>query len=181
MSPPEPPPRLRHRLVVALAADHGVMPLPEHERLRGRDARREDARDVACIQGVYGELRAELGDRPWLEAPGYLSRKAVFRSGRSRTEIEDRARELLEACPTVERVWTRGGIDKLEISRRLGVGEVWTWKDDRLEVHALEGDRFEQAERSRLFPDLDLDLLVSLLDRPTALQAVRALRQALSG
>lgn len=102
----------RDRLVVALAADHGVMPLPEYERLRGRDARREGARDLACIQGVYRELGTELGGEgeveAWLEAPGYLSWEAVFRSGRPRTEIEARARELLEACPTVERVWTRG-------------------------------------------------------------------------
>lgn len=81
----------------------------------------------------------------------------------------------------IEVVWTSGGIEKLEIYRRLGVGEVWTWKDERIEVHVLTGDRFEGAERSRLFPDLDLRLLASLLDRPTALQAVRALRQALAG
>ena len=81
----------------------------------------------------------------------------------------------------IEVVWTSGGIDKLEIYRRLGVGEVWTWRDERIEVHLLEGDRIERAERSGLFPDLDLDLLVSLLDRPTALQAVRALRETLAG
>jgi Uma2 family endonuclease len=91
----------------------------------------------------------------------------------------DQAQEVPDLA--IEVVWTSGGIDKLEIYRRLGVGEVWTWKNERLEVHALEGDRFETAERSRLFPDLDLDLLVSLLDRPTALQAVRALRETLAG
>lgn len=79
----------------------------------------------------------------------------------------------------IEVVWTSGGIDKLEIYRRLGVGEVWTWKNERIEVHILEGDGFEKADRSRLFPDLDLGLFVTLLDRPTALQAIRALRQAL--
>jgi hypothetical protein len=63
----------------------------------------------------------------------------------------------------IEVIWTSGGIDKLEIYRR------------------LDGDRFERVERSRLFPGLDLDLLVSLLDRPTALQAIRALRPALAG
>lgn len=80
----------------------------------------------------------------------------------------------------IEVVWTSGGIDKLEIYRRLGVGEVWIWKDERIEVHVLEDDRFEKANRSRLFPDLDLDLLVSLLDRPTAIQAVRTLRKTLA-
>ena len=31
----------------------------------------------------------------------------------------------------IEVVWTSGGIDKLEIYRRLGVGEVWFWRDGR--------------------------------------------------
>jgi Uma2 family endonuclease len=37
----------------------------------------------------------------------------------------------------LEVVWTSGGLDKLEIYRRLGVGEVWIWKDGRITVHAL--------------------------------------------
>lgn len=80
----------------------------------------------------------------------------------------------------IEVVWTSGGIDKLEIYRRLGVAEVWTWKGERIEVHVLAGDRYERTETSGLFPDLDLALVVSLLDRPTALQAVRALREILA-
>jgi len=80
----------------------------------------------------------------------------------------------------IEVVWTSGGIDKLEIYRRLGIGEVWFWKDDAIRVYQLAGDRFEEAEGSGLFPDLDLALLTRLLDSPTLLQAVRALREALA-
>ena len=80
----------------------------------------------------------------------------------------------------IEVVWTSGGINKLEIYRRLGIGEVWFWKDDAIRVYRLVGGRFEEGERSGVFPDLDLALLTSLLDRPTALQAVRALREALA-
>ena len=79
----------------------------------------------------------------------------------------------------IEVVWTSGGIDKLEIYRRLGVGEVWIWKDSQIEVHVLRDQRYRQADKSTLFPDLDLKLLCSLLDRPTALQAVKALREEL--
>jgi Uma2 family endonuclease len=79
----------------------------------------------------------------------------------------------------IEVVWTSGGIDKLEVYARLGVGEVWLWKDGRIGVHVLRGGRYESAARSALFPDLDLDLLCSFFDRPTALQAVRAFREAL--
>jgi Uma2 family endonuclease len=79
----------------------------------------------------------------------------------------------------IEVVWTAGGIDKLEIYRRLGVGEVWIWKEDRVEIHVRRGDRYERASRSRVLADLDLELLASFLDRPTALQAVRGFREAL--
>jgi len=79
----------------------------------------------------------------------------------------------------IEVVWTSGGIDKLEIYARLGVGEVWFWREGRIEIHVLRGGRYEAAARSALFPDLDIDLLCSFLDRPTALQAVRAFRDAL--
>jgi Uma2 family endonuclease len=79
----------------------------------------------------------------------------------------------------IEVVWTSGGIDKLEIYARLGIGEVWFWRDGRIEVHVLRAGRYERATRSALFPDLDIDLLSSFLDRPTALQAVRAFREAI--
>jgi Uma2 family endonuclease len=80
----------------------------------------------------------------------------------------------------IEVVWTSGGIDKLEIYRRLGVREVWIWKDSRIDVHVLREQQYHQAT-SVLFPDLDVTLLASFLDRPTALQAVKAFRQALRG
>lgn len=79
----------------------------------------------------------------------------------------------------IEVVWTSGGMDKLEIYRRLAVNEVWVWKDGRLEIFVLRGDQFEPSASSRVFPDLDVALLVSFLDRPTVTQAVRAFRDAL--
>jgi Uma2 family endonuclease len=92
---------------------------------------------------------------------------------------EDQGRERPDLA--IEVVWTSGGIDKLELYARLGVGEVWFWREGRIEVHVLRGDRYESATRSSLFPDLDVELLASFLDRPTALQAVRAFREALRG
>jgi Uma2 family endonuclease len=81
----------------------------------------------------------------------------------------------------IEVVWTSGGIDKLEIYRRLGVPEVWVWKAARIEVHVLRGAGYEQAGRSDLFPELDVALLSSFLDHPTVLQAVKAFRARLRG
>jgi Uma2 family endonuclease len=91
--------------------------------------------------------------------------------------VGDQSKEAPDLA--IEVVWTSGGIDKLEIYRRLGIGEVWFWKASRIEVHVLRQLRYERSDRSSLFPDLDLELLCSFLDLPTALQAVKAFRQAL--
>jgi Uma2 family endonuclease len=79
----------------------------------------------------------------------------------------------------IEVTWTSGGIEKLEIYRRLRVSEVWVWDQGTIQVHVLTGEHYEPAARSHVFPDLDVELLASFLDRPTALQAVKAFRAAL--
>ena len=107
-------------------------------------------------------------------------RKAPKQAGLEPDEcylIGDQARDTPDLA--IEVVWTSGGIDKLEIYRRLGVREVWRWQDSRIEVHVLRERRYEISERSTLFPDLDVQLLGSFLDHPTALQAVKAFREAL--
>jgi Uma2 family endonuclease len=80
----------------------------------------------------------------------------------------------------IEVIWTSGNLDKLEIYRRLKVGEVWFWRDDVLTVHVLSGNQYERAERSALLPGLDLPLLCSFLDRRSATEAMRAFRAALN-
>jgi Uma2 family endonuclease len=79
----------------------------------------------------------------------------------------------------IEVAWTTGGIDKLEIYRRLGIGEVWFWEKRRITVHRLLGDGYELSDRSGLFPDLDVTQLASFLEQPTVTQAVRAFLEAL--
>jgi Uma2 family endonuclease len=81
----------------------------------------------------------------------------------------------------IEVAWTTGGLDKLEIYRRLGIGEVWLWRAEQVEIRVLRRGGYERVSRSALFPHLDLALLLSFLGRPTALQAVRAFRDALQG
>jgi Uma2 family endonuclease len=91
---------------------------------------------------------------------------------------EDQSRDVPDLA--IEVIWTSGGIGKLEIYRRLGVKEVWVWRDGRVGVHVLRGDDYEQVGASGVFPGLDLALLVSFLDRPTATEAMQAFRAALS-
>lgn len=78
----------------------------------------------------------------------------------------------------IEVEWTRRGIDQLEIYRMFGVEEVWYWRKGTLEVYLFGRGKFTRAKRSRLFPDLDLKLLTSMLDRDTVSQAVRDFRAA---
>jgi Uma2 family endonuclease len=81
----------------------------------------------------------------------------------------------------VEVEWTHRGIDKLEIYRKLGVDEVWYWRKGVIEIYVLTEKTYARAQRSRLLPDLDVELLASMLDRDSLTQAVRDFRKALEG
>ncbi len=82
----------------------------------------------------------------------------------------------------IEVEWTHKGTSKTEIYRRLGVRELWTLeKDGALVIRALEGDRYVETTTSKVFPALDVALLVSFLPREPQSEAVRALRDALRG
>lgn len=82
----------------------------------------------------------------------------------------------------IEVVMTSGGVDKLEIYRRLGVREVWFWIDGRFWAYGLAGRSYEELRASRVLPGFDLDEIARIVltaedDDQTA--AVRAYRDAL--
>lgn len=79
----------------------------------------------------------------------------------------------------IEVIWTSGGIDKLNVYRKLGAREVWYWEDGRIGVHVLRGAQYEAAPASEMLPGIDLEQLASFLDRPTASQAIRDYLSAL--
>jgi Uma2 family endonuclease len=79
----------------------------------------------------------------------------------------------------IEVVWTSGGLDKLEIYRKLSVREVWFWRRGRLTAHVLRGEAYEEAPQSEVLSGIDLTELARYLDRPTASQAIREYRAAL--
>jgi Uma2 family endonuclease len=80
----------------------------------------------------------------------------------------------------IEVVWTSGGVRKLDIYVALGVREVWFWRRGRISVHVLRADRYEEVPASVLLPGIDLVQLAEYLDRPTASQAIREYRSALT-
>ena len=79
----------------------------------------------------------------------------------------------------IEVVWTSGGIDKLEIYRRLGVREVWFWKRDVLTVYELGSNGYEPRARSVHVPDLDIDLLCKLSEVEPLNEALKQPRAAM--
>jgi Uma2 family endonuclease len=56
----------------------------------------------------------------------------------------------------IEVTVTSGGIDTLEIYRRIGVREVWFWEDGVISVYCLRSTGYELVSKSELLPELDL-------------------------
>ena len=72
----------------------------------------------------------------------------------------------------LEVVVTSGGIDKLEVYRRLGVREVWFWHNQRFDVYHLHGEQYMQQSQSTLLPHLDLTMLAIYAVKSEPLEAL---------
>jgi Uma2 family endonuclease len=83
----------------------------------------------------------------------------------------------------IEVIWTSGGIDKLEVYRKLGVREVWFCERGALRFFALRAGggagAYREISRSELLPQLPVDVLLACMREPDQTAAVRALRSKL--
>jgi Uma2 family endonuclease len=79
----------------------------------------------------------------------------------------------------IEVVITGGGIDKLEVYRRLGVKEVWFWHNRRFEVYHLQGQQYALSFQSVLLPNLNFAVLAEYAVKPDPLEALLEYRQRL--
>lgn len=104
-----------HRVLVSLSSDHGVPRLPElgHDSDAPAPGERVSSRvtleDVLCYQSVWTGLRELFGDEVWawgLYEDVYLDHDAIQRHGLEAGAVRERARALLESCPSVTEVWT---------------------------------------------------------------------------
>lgn len=84
----------------------------------------------------------------------------------------------------IEVVFTSGGIDKLEVYRRLGVAEVWCWIDGKIWMYRLVDGAYAEATESRALEGIDLDRLervIAAADEESDQTAlVRAYRRSLA-
>jgi len=79
----------------------------------------------------------------------------------------------------VEIVVTSGGINILEIYRRIGVQEVWFWEDGVISVYCLRLNGYELVNKSELLPELDLRSLEFYSRMADQYDAVNAFIQTL--
>lgn len=62
----------------------------------------------------------------------------------------------------IEIVVSSGGINTLELYRRIGVSEVWFWEDGLLKIYTLQ-ENYVLSEKSLLLPDLDINILTKYI------------------
>jgi len=91
----------------------------------------------------------------------------------------ERSRQAPRPHLAIEVIWTSGGLDKLEIYRKLEVAEVWIWRRGELTPYILEGESYEAAAESRVLPGIDLKQLAGLVDQPSTSAAIRSYRDRL--
>ena len=88
----------------------------------------------------------------------------------------------------IEVVVTNGGINRLDMFRRLAVREVWFWQNERFKLYHLREENstqftetfdYEPTNRNELLPNLDIDLLTDCIRNPNPLGAAKQFYQRL--
>ena len=78
----------------------------------------------------------------------------------------------------LEVIFTSGTINKLEYYRRFNVAEVLFWEDGVFSIYELNSEGYDRVYRSRLLPDLDLELLGRCLKMSEEKEALKVFRGA---
>ena len=118
---------------------------------------------IAAVLGLLVAVFAAESEIPLSNVGTWTIKKRRNRRGLEPDEcfvlgIEKKKRPDI----AIEVVLTSGGIDKLEVYRKLDVPEVWFWEGAKLQVYILRNERHEPAAKSTLLPSLDLALLARL-------------------
>jgi len=79
----------------------------------------------------------------------------------------------------IEVIWTHGGLDKVDVYRKLAVKELWIWKNGTITVHALRNDEYVAVDGSELLAGLHLATLLRFVDVRPMTRAVQDYRVAI--
>lgn len=171
----------RYEVELALRGETAV---PRLTYLEGALELMSPSKDHERLASYIGRLVEVFADETGLDLSPY--RSWTLKSGPSQAGSEpdecyivgaDQSKDVPDLV--IEVVWTSGGLDKLEIYRRLGVREVWFWIDGALQAHVLGSDGYVRGARSVVLPGLDICLVSAFLDRHTVQSAKRDFRAAL--
>jgi len=170
-----------YQRLLAIRGDHSG---PRLSYLNGEVEIMSPSQTHEAIKSLIGrlvEVYCLENDIPFNTLGSWTLKAAAHNRGVEPDECYQFGTTLTDAPPqlAIEVVWTSGGIDKLEIYRKLGVAEVWFWRHGRLQPYCLRGDHYVSSLASEVLPGLDLTLLTGFLDRPSTYEAMRAYRQAL--
>jgi Uma2 family endonuclease len=190
--PGEHVPTADHRVVLygvpwaqyeAQLAWRGERPLPRISYLDGAMELMRPSRDHERIKSQLGRLIeafALVRDVDLSPYGSWTLKASVKEAGAEPDEcylIGDQSRDRPDLV--IEVIWTSGGLEKLEVYRRLGVPEVWFWKDDAIQIHVLGPDGYAPRTTSLGLPGIEVAQLLTFLEHPTSMQAVRAYIAAL--
>jgi Uma2 family endonuclease len=160
--------RSRPRMAYLDGAVEIMSPAAEHERIEAHIARFVE--QYFFLVGIPFTYLGSWLIRRRKEKAG-VEPDGCYVFGRKRKTRPDLALEV---------VWTSGGINKLEIYRRLQVPEVWFWMKGQIHVFELTATGYERREKSVHVPVIDLDLVCKLLKIPVTSDALAALRKELA-
>ncbi len=168
----------------AIVALRGERSSPRVAYLEGALEFMRPSRHHERIKSLLGSLVVAFAEERSLSLSSYGSWTLRDASGESAVEPDDcfivgpdQSRERPDLAIEVE--WTYGGIDRLEIYRRLGVPEVWWWRDGSVAIHTLSSGRYALAQESRILPGFPMARAAELIDAPSLTDAIREFRATL--
>jgi Uma2 family endonuclease len=108
-------------------------------------------------------------------------RKEEKKRGLEPDECYSRDRDKDIPDIALEVIVTHGALDKLEVYRGLGIGEVWLFEAGSFRVLALKDAGYEPIEKSAVLPEVDLLRLAHFAVMRDQHAALRAFRDELRG
>ncbi len=143
-----------------------------------RDHDRISRRFAAVVEAYLDMLGIE-----WDGAGAWLLKHQPTNSGLEPDEcylLHDGSRDRDRPDLAIEVIWTSGSLNKLEIYRRLKVGEVWFWRKRGITIHVLTPGGYEQRSTSECLPGFDFALVTEMVERDLMMSGVhRILRERL--
>ncbi len=123
------------------------------------------------------EAYADESDLPLIALGSTTYRKKPKRAGAEPDECYHLGFEKEYPDLAIEVVHTSGGIDKLEVFKRLGVREVWFFVDPEIQVFRLGPSGYSRRDRSEVLRGIDLGDLSRLVANTPPSDQYKAVRR----